>query len=459
MKKYDIAPTKENLVDSIQKDVTGRNKSLANLIRLIDMLDTSWSIAINGSWGSGKTFFTKQCQLILNNLNTKQVQKNTDIIDARSQLFSDEKLHQLQSKPIKTAYYDAWAHDNDEDPIISILNCIASTQWSNEVKDILIKAIDAGINVVNATTSFTLPNLKKYIQSNKKLDVEKIKKQFNQALTNLAPTNGRLIIFIDELDRCKPTYAVKFLERIKHYFNNPKIIFVFSVDLSQLQNTIKRYYGSQFDGIQYLDRFFDLVITLPEPDIEKYFDNTQDILIMDKIFNSGYISKDNWYHAYCKELIRHFNFSIRQINHFYLRANSAAYNLISKNLKTSSWNDTYGEFIMYTFFLPFMIALGESNIVLYQSFINGNADSNTLNIIAENKEFKKYIARLLEDKDKITEESKSIATKIYESVFCEKEFENNMINISQRYYIDNPGRYKSILINACNLLSPDVKLD
>lgn len=54
--------------------------------------------------------------------------------------------------------------------------------------------------------------------------------------------------------------------------------FIFAVDLGQLQYTINQYYGSQFNGYQYLDRFFDLVISLPEPDIDKYFDNTKSIL-------------------------------------------------------------------------------------------------------------------------------------------------------------------------------------
>lgn len=459
MEKYDIEPTKENLVNSIQKDITGRNESLANLIRLINKLDTSWSIAINGAWGSGKTFFTKQCQLMLDSLSAEQNQTNADIIATRSQLFNREELQQLQNKPIRTAYYDAWTHDNDEDPIISILNCLATTHWSNEAKEILIKAVNAGITILNATTSLELPKLKEFLKNNKKLDLEKTKKQFNQSLAKLAPDNGQLIIFIDELDRCKPTYAVKLLERIKHYFNNPKLTFVFSVDLNQLQNTIRRYYGPQFDGIQYLDRFFDLVITLPDPDIEKYFDNTKDILKVDKVFGRGYNSKNNWYHSFCKELIEHFNFSIRQINHFYLRANSASYNLINKNIEAPSWSEKNGEFIMYTFFLPFMIALGENNIETYQHFISGDADSDILNVIADTREFKKYIANMLDDRSKENEISRTEVVKIYEGVFTNKELKNNIISISQRCYIEDPIRYKKQLINACNLLSPDVKLD
>ena len=48
---------------------------------------------------------------------------------------------------------------------------------------------------------------------------------------------NRLVIFVDELDRCRPIYAVQLLERIKHFFNDERITFVFSVNLVQLQHT------------------------------------------------------------------------------------------------------------------------------------------------------------------------------------------------------------------------------
>lgn len=64
------------------------------------------------------------------------------------------------------------------------------------------------------------------------------------------------MIFVDELDRCKPSFAVQLLERIKHYFGHEKITFVFSVNVSELQYTIKKFYGADFNGTRYLDNFF-----------------------------------------------------------------------------------------------------------------------------------------------------------------------------------------------------------
>lgn len=58
----------------------------------------------------------------------------------------------------------------------------------------------------------------------------------------------RIIIFIDELDRCKPSYAVRLLEQIKHYMCDERITFILAVNTAQLQHTIRHFYGSEFDA-------------------------------------------------------------------------------------------------------------------------------------------------------------------------------------------------------------------
>ena len=88
----------------------------------------------------------------------------------------------------------------------------------------------------------------------------------------LVERGNRLVVFIDELDRCKPSYAVQLLERIKHYLYDDRITFVFSVNLGELQHTIKHYYGNTFDACRYLDRFFDLKIDLKLIDINKFIE-------------------------------------------------------------------------------------------------------------------------------------------------------------------------------------------
>jgi hypothetical protein len=75
-----------------------------------------------------------------------------------------------------------------------------------------------------------------------------------------------LFIFIDELDRCRPTFAIELLEVVKHLFGVPGVYFVVATNLEQLGHSIRAVYGEQFDAERYLKRFFDQEYLLPTPD-------------------------------------------------------------------------------------------------------------------------------------------------------------------------------------------------
>lgn len=81
-----------------------------------------------------------------------------------------------------------------------------------------------------------------------------------------------LFVLIDELDRCRPSYAVSLLERVKHLFDASNICFVFATNSSQLQHAITGAYGPNFDGYRYLKRFFERTYTLPTPEPEDFTD-------------------------------------------------------------------------------------------------------------------------------------------------------------------------------------------
>ena len=80
-----------------------------------------------------------------------------------------------------------------------------------------------------------------------------------------------MVFFIDELDRCRPDYAVDFLERIKHFFCVDNIIFIISVDKRHLAESVKGHYGSaDINTDEYLRRFFDIEYELPTPEIKAF---------------------------------------------------------------------------------------------------------------------------------------------------------------------------------------------
>ncbi len=97
--------------------------------------------------------------------------------------------------------------------------------------------------------------------------------QLRKALAELSAATieagrpGPIYVIIDELDRCRPDYALKMLEQIKHLFNVPGVCFLLGMNSDQLANSISHEYGSKFNGNAYLDRFIDRKLTLPFPDL------------------------------------------------------------------------------------------------------------------------------------------------------------------------------------------------
>lgn len=80
------------------------------------------------------------------------------------------------------------------------------------------------------------------------------------------PSERFLFVLVDELDRCRPSYAIRLLEDAKHLFAVDGVVFVIATDTEQLTESIRGTYGPSFDSSRYLHRFFDRTYRFPEPD-------------------------------------------------------------------------------------------------------------------------------------------------------------------------------------------------
>ena len=284
MEFYDLVPTNENVYQTFVDDKIGRNPKVFKFISLINRIGSSCSISLDGSWGSGKTIFVKQVKMVLDSLNQFKVkgdyfEQEEETVKTIFSRLCDKTTPVESIKPHVCVYYDAWENDSDTDPLISLAYKISKDFSSEyvfenapkiqEVVSSALKTIVSGITNIDVNRIYD-----DCYFTNKLEEIEKTKsleQTISEIFDSLLPEHGdRLIVFIDELDRCKPTYAVKLLERIKHYFTNSKITFVFSTNLQELGNTIKKMYGSDFDADRYFDKFFDLRFSLPEINIDSY---------------------------------------------------------------------------------------------------------------------------------------------------------------------------------------------
>ena len=89
---YELDVNEENIKKTIATDVLGRNGSIFNFLKLIYSINTKSTISIDGNWGTGKTFFVKQTELIMNLLNDPKVNE----LEPAVQSVKDKRLIHME---------------------------------------------------------------------------------------------------------------------------------------------------------------------------------------------------------------------------------------------------------------------------------------------------------------------------------------------------------------------------
>ena len=371
MRSYELKPTHENLISVFLKDPIGRNSDVLSFAELLNTVEGNCSISLDGSWGSGKTFFVKQVKMFLDANNATLCPFNEEdqysIISAWTQ---HHRGAEPNFKPQVTIYYDAWENDNDTDPILSLVYSIVREFGEQVSLDLETKAsfFQAASALLEIFTGKNWTSIAESLRSEDPLDgIRKhkdIEKKIKEFLDSLLSERGeRLVIFVDELDRCKPSYAVQLLERIKHYFTNDRITFVFSINSNELQHTIKRYYGNEFDASRYLDRFFDLPVTIPPENKDAFYRNLG-------FNNTSYI-----YDIMCGAVIEEYHLTLREITRYIKLAKIAAYNPTHEGAYDFAFHEEVRFCLVYV--VPIMLGLKLTNLPAYNRFVQG-IDGNPL---------------------------------------------------------------------------------
>lgn len=378
MSNMALEPTYENLIHHYLEDTIGRNDDLFYFVRILSGLNSGSAVALNAAWGSGKTFFLKQAKMLIDIHNP-----NSDIdIEClnEEEITSIKKVYdrynsgaeEYDMPKMATVYYDAWKYDDTEDPLLSMLYCIMNRFGESVPEDkvaVIKKFAKQSISTFSSAVRYVtginvqeiLETIKNFAEAcedtvKEQKSNESLEKRINSFLNDVVlDDEEKLIIFIDELDRCNPQYAVKLLERVKHYFNHPKVIFVISYNKAELQHSIKTLYGSEFSADKYLERFFDYEFGLSTIDVEKY---------MDILGNSNII------HLNMCAIAKLYSFQMREVwkyNDCVNKAIAMFKKIISNNIYSS---EKSLEFCII-WFLPVIIGLRFHNESSYRDFIDG----------------------------------------------------------------------------------------
>ena len=128
----------------------------------------------------------------------------------------------------------------------------------------------------------------------------------------------RFVIVIDELDRCRPDYAVRFLETIKHVFEVEHVTFVIAANSTELGHAMSGVYGDEFDGERYLERFFDIRLQLPEGTRDVFVNRVVEAADLPAQFGSE-LPRDEWDDSITAErvvayMLQYSTLSLREIH-------------------------------------------------------------------------------------------------------------------------------------------------
>lgn len=449
LNSLELLPTEENLILTLKEDILERNEKLVCFYELLLSQENGGAIALDGRWGSGKTFFVKQSMLIINSKNPLSKIEETK----KQEILKNIPFHKKDDENYDLAiYYDAWENDNDMDPILSIVYEITKQLGlSYPLKD-QGKVFEAAASIMELLSGRNTEGIIRSLKSDNPLskmeEQKEIQTKLRNFFTDLLPERGnRLVIFIDELDRCKPSYAVKLLEEVKHYLSDERILIVFSVNLRELQHTIKHFYGDSFDACRYLDRFFNLRIPIPPANKNNFYE---------KIGLTSY----DVVKSICKKVIENYNLELREITRYFQQTKTAIYKYLNNEQNFRFvFPDEKGKEWILLFIVPIIIGLKNVDISLYDDFINGKNFQPLIDILATG-DLGSYILNSLLNSDETYKEEveKKLVTKeeklkkLYDAIFVKQYSGANYKEDIGIYSFDSTS--KEFAIKAVSMLSP-----
>lgn len=280
MRIFDVEPKIEDL-DGFKPeiDIFKRSRLGEGLTHLVTTVEQPLVIAVDADWGSGKTVFLK--------------------------MWAGE----LRKRGVPVIYFDAFANDYYDDAFLAIAGELVQLAQQSEdsssptlrkftrravgVGKILLRSagrIGVKAATLGALDGSDVEKLGKELTSDLASEASKLsdnyleqllaggserkatfagfKEMLSELPIQMAPKDGStsgyrpLVLIIDELDRCRPPFALQLLERIKHFFSVPNVHFVLGVHLDQLANSVRGEYGSGIDARSYLDKFIHLTVPL-----------------------------------------------------------------------------------------------------------------------------------------------------------------------------------------------------
>ena len=390
--------------------------------------DGAYVIAIDSPWGTGKTRFAKMLKNKLECRAPKLVSGEYD----KTKIITNDR-----ASSFNVIYYNSWETDYWNDALEPLLNTILNTSvfetirknakykayWDQFVeftKGVLEASVDvvAGVSIWGIIAKVLIYGVKKTREKSKDpfaefKEQEKLYSEFADSLKKVIELTGKkLIIIVDELDRCRPTYAIQTLELVKHLFKVENLAFIFALDIEQLSHAAGTIYGANMDAPGYLCRFFDYIGKIPDA-------NKADFIVFHLQKHAFFLKNKEALHSlsnYINELTKTYLLSLRDVSTI----------LTNYNVMLDTFLAEY-EYLQFHRLYLFLLTLKYRNLTLYSDFISNKKLDDDLLI-----EVRRFVPKSIETEKKVLDRQLSMLS--IPSKLSEKEFAiyPNDINMQER---------------------------
>lgn len=367
------------------------------LTRLIESLSGSYVVAVKGSWGTGKSVFLRRLSANLENAGIPVIPVDawrSDYLEdpliafvaATEQRIADERTRsEARIEKGKGIAKDLAKYAGRLSPSVAGIVADACVPGAGVAATAIARTAEQGGEaILNAIKT-------KKDAETKFRDQLEAARDFLTKRPRIRPVRP-IVVAIDELDRCRPNYAVKVLERIKHYFDVPGVIFVIATDGTNLPNAVGSVYGDKIDGELYLRKFFDYEFDLQEPDPQHFVQVLVDQFDFNAIIETAHLDRPALQllterpsdHAYenrihgrdrgvdAFEIVEAFPYFAKSLG-LSLRDQVQAFTLINAYIRTLS-----PRVVIYPAMVTFIYCLRFADPALYQRIRAAKVDWNSL---------------------------------------------------------------------------------
>lgn len=263
----------EDISEPFAEDVLNRRALAERLTGYIGRLRCGAVIALDAPWGEGKSWFARHWAAHLHTNEGYRV----GIIDAFREDYVEDPFLMLAAEVRRLSEADADFTQRFTAKAAKTFGAMAPAglkliinaggKWLlgiSDVTELFGDHAEAAEHTLERSAElaehYAKQKLEAYQAERKSMEgFRRILEEFA-----LRDKDRPVVIFVDELDRCRPAFAVALLERIKHFFDVPNLVFVLVMNRKQLEGAIRGVYGAETNASDYLGKFLHLSLTLPK---------------------------------------------------------------------------------------------------------------------------------------------------------------------------------------------------